>query len=110
MANRRDRKAADVTENAENNDAPTTIEGEQTLDGMPEAPEAASEAGDSKTPRPQIPKELRALSNEVARLSGFLGLARRAVYDNDPERAVKALTLLERSVPGAREVAELSVP
>lgn len=109
MASRKDRKAADMTEPVENNDDSVKVEGQETLEGMPEPDTEMSEGEDGKVKRTPVPPGLRPLFNEIARLSGFLTIARRAVYDDDPSKAVKALALLERATPDAREIAELSV-
>lgn len=81
---------------------------EPTLDGMPQAPADTETDASAPTERQTVPKHLRPLFNEIARLSGFLALARRAVYEDAPERAVKALALVEGAAPAAREVAEIS--
>lgn len=100
---------AETGDAAENNDAPTQIDGEQPLDGMEALAPIEDESEEDKAKRPQVPKELRPLFNEVARLSGMLSMARRSIYDGKPDKAVKALGMLERAVPDAREMAELSV-
>lgn len=110
MAKARGTNAQDDTAQGESTEPVAPLEGEQPLDGMPEPDAGAAEDDDDKAKRPQVPKEMRPLFNEVARLSGFLSLARRAIYDGDPARAAKALALLERSVPDAREIAEMLAP
>lgn len=84
--------------------------GEETmLNGMPADPDGEDGEATTDTVRPTVPKHLRALFNEIGRLSGILSIARRAVYANEPVTAVKALRLLEGQTPAACEVAELSV-
>lgn len=109
MASNKNRGAAATDENTENAETVAPIEGETPLEGMPEPDAEADDEEDGKVKRTPVPPGLRPLFNEIGRLSGFLSLARRSVYENNPERAVKALALLERSVPDAREIAELSV-
>lgn len=90
--------------------AQTDVTVEPTLEGMPEATPDSEASDDDAAERVKVPKQLRPLFNEIGRLSGILGLARKAVYDDRPERAVKALMLLESQAPAAREIAELSTP
>lgn len=82
---------------------------EPTLDNMPSAPEDGAEETTGAAERAKVPKELRPIFNEIGRLSGMLALARRATYNNQPDKVLKALELLEKSVSGAREMAELTV-
>jgi hypothetical protein len=82
---------------------------EPTLEGMPTDTVDDADAVTVAIERVKVPKEMRPLFNEIARLSGTLSLARKAVYANDAERATRALALLEKQVPGAREMSELIV-
>lgn len=83
---------------------------EPTLDGMPQALAAAQNGSDGGSERRQVPRELRPVFSEIARLSGILGIARNAVYANDAARAADALSVLEESASGARKIAQLVVP
>lgn len=101
--------ASDATDAQPDSENAGPIEGEQPLDGMPDIAADAAEDEEDKAKRPQVPPGMRTLYNEVARLSGFLALARRAIYAGDAAKVAKALALLERAAPDAREIAELSV-
>lgn len=107
----RQSKAAANVEDAAQSDAPdATGSVEEVFEGMEDMGGGAEGDTDEDGKRPRVPREMRPIFGEVARLSSTLSLARKACYDNDPERALKALSVLERQVPGAIEVAELVAP
>lgn len=107
---RKPRESQVEEQNTDTTEQDTTGAGEeQMLDGMPQ------DSGNGDTPaataqeKVVVPKELRPLFNEIGRLSGFLALARRAVYADDPARAAEALELIVESAPTAAKVARVSV-
>jgi len=108
MAKSRGQNTVETGSEPENTEAGTLIEGEQALDDVSDTTPVPAEGEDDAAKRPAVPKELRPLFNEIARLSSFLAIARRAIYNGQPERAAKALGLLERAMPDAREMADLS--
>ena len=75
---------------------------------------ATSEDGqpqDSATAeRAKVAEGMRPVFSEIARLSATLSIARKACYDGDAVKAVRALGLLGKQLPLALETAELIAP
>ncbi len=59
------------------------------------------------TPRPQVDKALRPIYAEIARLSGTLGLARKACQEGNPQGVIDALDVLGMELPIAQKKASL---
>lgn len=68
------------------------------------------DGGETAAERAKVAPGMRPIFSEVARLSATLGIARKACYDGDAVKAVKALSLLAKQLPLAQETAELLAP
>lgn len=81
----------------------------QPVEPTPEGTTADS-AGGAAAERAKVKKALRPAFSEIARLSATLGMARQACYTGEPDKIVRALSLLSRQLPLAQETASLLVP